>query len=187
MFAADSQLQVACKTSLVLLFFFLNKKKKKFDSLPVNTLRLGRFLPLYIQKVPLQKSSSLISNFLFFGSRRRLSGLSAREDLRKRKQRNQKERVLLSDIERHFLRVTMEDIWARYDSEDVRKENREIRKKRGSSLVLKDILSRIRWRISGLSMILKTRERKKGKKKRASLSDLERHFVRVTIEDIWAQ
>lgn len=102
MFAADSQLQVACKTSHILLFFlFLTKKKKKYDSLPVDALRLGRFLPSYIQEVPIQKSSSLISIFFFFGLRRRLSGLSARKDLRKENRETEKKgdsSLMLKDI-----------------------------------------------------------------------------------------
>lgn len=90
-------------------------------------LRLGRFLPSYIQEVPIQKSSSLISIFLFFGLRRRLSGLSARQAVRKENRETKKKGGLFSDVERHFVRVTIEDILARYDSEDRKTE--EERKK----------------------------------------------------------
>lgn len=74
---------------------------KTYDSLPVNALRLGRFLPSCIQEVPIQKSSSLMSIFFFFGSRRRLSGLSARKDLRKENRETEKKggsSLMLKDI-----------------------------------------------------------------------------------------
>lgn len=71
-----------------------------------------------------------MSIFLFFGSRRRISGLSARKDLRKENRETEnreteKKRGLFSDAERHFCWDTIEDLWAQYDSEDVKKRKRQ--------------------------------------------------------------
>lgn len=69
-----------------------------------------------------------MSIFFFFGSRRRLSGLSARKDLRK--------------------------------------ENRETKKKGGSSLILQHVFSRTRWRISGLSRKKRRQKNRKNRKRK---------------------